>query len=209
MAFITLEGIEGSGKSTQALRLAAALGPEVVLTFEPGATPLGRQIRGLLLDPASREIASMAEVLLYFADRAQHLAEVVRPALAAGRTVISDRYVDSSIAYQGYGRGLPLADIETLARVATGGLAPDLTLFLDVTVQTGLARVGQRGRSDRLEAEAAEFHERVRKGYLALVSREPKRWVRIDGEGQPEDVYKRLLAAVEARGLVPARHGLR
>lgn len=210
MRFITFEGIEGSGKSTQAERLARASG--AVLTQEPGGTTIGRAIREVLLDHRRYEgLNREAELLLYFADRAQHLAEVVRPALDAGRMVISDRYTDSSLAYQGYGRGIPLGLIEAVAHAATGGLCPDLTIFLDVPVETGLARVGKRGPHDRLESEVQAFHERVRTGYLELIARDPKRWLCIDGTGSSDDVEKRVLGSLESRGLSGARsdHGLR
>jgi dTMP kinase len=208
MAFITFEGMEGCGKSTQAKLLARAIGPDAVLTQEPGGTAIGRAIRQLLLDPANRAMSAEAEVLLFFADRAQHVAEVIRPALAAGKIVISTRYVDTSLAYQGYGRGLDLDRIRSVAVLATGGLRPDLTLFFDLPLEVGLDRVIRRGGRDRLESEVREFHERVRNGYLELAAAEPKRWIRIDASGSEADVEARTRAAVEARGLAPS-HGVR
>ena len=208
MAFITFEGMEGCGKSTQAKLLARATGPDAVLTQEPGGTAIGRAIRQLLLDPANRAMSAEAEVLLFFADRAQHVAEVIRPALAAGKIVISTRYVDTSLAYQGYGRGLDLDRIRSVAVLATGGLRPDLTLFFDLPLEIGLARVVRRGGRDRLESEVREFHERVRNGYLELAAAEPDRWIRIDASGSEADVEARTRAAVEARGLAPS-HGVR
>ena len=208
MPFITFEGMEGCGKSTQAKLLARALGPDAVLTQEPGGTAIGRAIRQLLLDPANRSMSAETEALLFFADRAQHVAEVIRPALAAGKTVISTRYVDTSLAYQGYGRGLDLDRIRAVAVLATGGLRPDLTLFFDLPLEIGLARVVRRGGRDRLESEVREFHERVRNGYLELAAQEPDRWIRIDASGSEADVEARTRAAVEARGLAPS-HGVR
>jgi len=208
MAFITFEGMEGCGKSTQAKLLARALGPDALVTQEPGGTAIGRAIRQLLLDPANRAMSPEAEVLLFFADRAQHVSEVIRPALAAGKTVISTRYVDTSLAYQGYGRGLDLGLIRSVAVLATGGLRPDLTLFFDLPLEIGLARVVRRGGRDRLESEVREFHERVRNGYLELAAAEPDRWIRIDASGSETDVEARTRAAVEARGLAPS-HGVR
>jgi dTMP kinase len=208
MTFITLEGIEGSGKSTQAVRLAKALGPATILTQEPGGTEIGRAIRTLLLDVRQKGMAPQTEVLLFFADRAQHVAEVVRPALSEGRTVVSDRYVDSSIAYQGYGRGIDLELIRVVAGAATGGLVPDLTVFIDVSVEVGMVRVGKRGHHDRLEGEVFEFHARVRDGYRTLAAADPGRWVTVDGEADADDVERQVMKAVLARGIL-AGHGVR
>jgi dTMP kinase len=202
MPFITFEGIEGCGKSTQAQRLAERLGSRAVVTREPGGTAIGRAIREVLLDPANRTMAATTELLLYFADRAQHVAEVVRPALAQGRIVVSDRYVETSLAYQGYGRRLPLDAIRALATLATGGLRPDVIVLFDVPVEVGLARVRQRGAQDRLEAERVDFHERVRAGYEELLAREPERWLRVDGRGSADAVFESLWRALVGRGLV-------
>jgi len=199
--FITFEGVEGCGKTTQLQRLAARLGTRAVVTREPGGTAVGTAVRRVLLDPASRGLTPMAELLLYFADRAQNVSEVVRPALAEGKIVLCDRHVESSLAYQGYGRGLPLGAIRELAALATGGLRPDVIVLIDVPVDLGLARVGRRGAHDRLEAEVREFHDRVRAGYEALVAEEPSRWLRLDGTAPPDAVFEALWAGLAARGV--------
>lgn len=201
--FLALEGGEGAGKSTQAERLAAALrarGHEVVVTREPGATPVGEQIRRLLLDPDT-ELTDEAEALLYAADRAEHVARVVRPALERGAVVLTDRYVDSSVAYQGHGRGLDPAMVLRVSRWATAGLRPDLTVLLDLPVDEGMARARARGRAlggpvDRLESEAREFHERIRQGFLHLVAEEPSRYALLDATRSADEVAESVLRAV-------------
>jgi dTMP kinase len=205
VAFITFEGIEGSGKSTQLGLTAGRLGARAVVTKEPGGTAIGRALREVLLDPASRDLTPMAELLLYFADRAQNVAEVVRPGLDEGRVVLCDRYVESSLAYQGWGRGLSREAILSLAELATGGLRPDLIVLLDLPVEEGLARVGRRGSHDRLESEKGTFHQRVREGYLELMEAEPERWLRLDATAEPGTVFARLWEALEARNLTGGR----
>jgi dTMP kinase len=189
-AFIVFEGGEGAGKSTQVDLLAAALiaeGHDVIVTREPGATGVGRRIRSLVLDQATapgdagEELAPRAEALLYAADRAHHVAAVVRPALALGSVVISDRYIDSSLAYQGAGRTLPVSEISWLSAWATGGLKPDLVVLLDVDPAVGRQRISGRGQLDRLEGETAGFHERVRYAFLDFASTDPRRYLVIDG----------------------------
>ena len=197
--FVVFEGGEGAGKSTQVAKLAEALrryGRDVVVTREPGATEVGARIRRLVLGPAldGDALAPRAEALLYAADRAHHVATVVRPALTRGAVVISDRYVDSSLAYQGAGRTLPVEEISWLSSWATGGLKPDLVVLLDIEPRTGLARTVTRGGSpDRLEAESIEFHERVRYAFLDLASADPKRYLVLDAT-RPADEIATLVA---------------
>jgi dTMP kinase len=198
--FITLEGPEGAGKTTQLRALADYLrgcGYDVVTTREPGGTAIGDQIRHVLHDTANVAMSPTAEVLLYAASRAQLVAEVIQPALAAGRVVLCDRYADSTMAYQGYGRGLDRDALAALTAVATGGLRPDLTLLLDLDVARGLARRRDEGEEmNRLDLETIEFHRRVRAGYLALAAAEPARWQLIDADRPPaaiQDTLRRLV----------------
>jgi dTMP kinase len=205
--FFAFEGGEGVGKTTQLRVLAdelTGLGAEVVLTHEPGDTPVGRRLRELLLDPAT-SVTAQTEALLYAADRAEHVANVIQPALARGAIVITDRYVDSSIAYQGFGRGLDVDVITGTSRWATGGLIPDLTLLLDLDPEVGLRRArGRSGRADRLEAEALDFHTRVREGFLALAAADPARYAIVDADGAPDQVAGAVRAAVHRLLNAPA-----
>ncbi|MEN6521943.1 MAG: dTMP kinase [Armatimonadota bacterium] len=196
--FISLEGPEGSGKSTQIRLLAAALedqGYNVVVTAEPGGDPVAQEIRSIVLHSKS-DIAPEAELLLYLAARAQHVRHIILPALQRGEIVVSDRYADSSFAYQGYARGLDLATLRELNDFATGGLVPDLTLLLDVPVEFGLERQQDK---NRFEAESVAFHEKVRAGFLDLAKAEPKRWAVIDATGSIEEVRERVIDAVWSR----------
>lgn len=199
-AFITFEGIEGSGKTTQAKLLKGYLeskGLEVVLTREPGGTELSERIRQLLADP-SLPIRPEAELMLFMASRAQHVRELIRPALERGATVICDRFADSSAAYQGYGRGIDLELISALNEFATGGLKPDLTILLDLDPEEGLRRARRgRGDLDRIELEELEFHRRVREGYLEMARREPDRFVVIRADVDIDSVHRRVREAVE------------
>jgi dTMP kinase len=195
--FIVFEGGEGAGKSTQVRRLAdalTALGHEVVVTFEPGATATGARLREVLLDRDTAGLAPISEALLYAADRAQHVATVVRPALERGAVVVSDRYVDSSIAYQAGGRQLPEGDVRRLSSLATSGLRPDLTVLLDVSPQIGLARL--TGPGDRIETEAVEFHQRVRRTFLALASQSRGRYLTLDATTSAEKIHEVVMARV-------------
>jgi dTMP kinase len=194
--FVVFEGGEGAGKSTQVTRLAAVLqeaGHEVVVTREPGATAVGARIRALLLDPAT-VLSPRAEAMLYAADRAQHVATVVRPALERGAVVISDRYVDSSLAYQGAGRALPQEEVAELSRWATDGLVPDVTLVLDIDPAVGLARA--TGTPDRIEQESLAFHHAVRQGFLDLAAADPDRYLVVSAELSPDAVHAAVVARV-------------
>jgi dTMP kinase len=198
---IALEGVDGCGKSTQALLLSAAIG--ALSTAEPGATPLGATLRALALDPDLPPVSERAEALLMAADRAQHVAEVVRPALAEGRWVVTERFSGSTLAYQGYGRGLDLDELRRLVTWAADGINPDLTVLLDVVPSLAHRRL-DLDRADRLERLDASFHQRVRAGYLALAQADPAGWVVLDGSAKVQDVADELLAVVRERlGPVP------
>lgn len=195
MAFIAIEGVEGCGKSTQASLLAQSLradGFDVVLTREPGGTPRGQTIREMLLDPAHGRLSPRAEALLYAADRAEHVAEVIRPALDAGSWVICDRFSDSYRAYQGAGRGL---DVGPITSWASSGLEPDLVIVLDLPVELGMARMS--GSPDRIESAGIDFHTRVRQAFLDLAAAEPERFSIIEATHPVERVGELVREAVQ------------
>lgn len=193
--FVVFEGGEGSGKSTQAARLAQAWG--ATLTRQPGGTAMGALVRSVLLDPATGDLDPKAEALLMAADRAQHVTEMIEPLLAAGVDVICDRYSGSQVAYQGYGRGLDPAEVARLSSWAAGGREPDVVVLLVVPPEVSAARLG--GELDRFEAAGAEFHRRVVDGFLTQAADDPERWVVIDGTGTVDEVSARVDDAVERR----------
>lgn len=198
--FFVFEGGEGAGKSTQSAALSdylASRGHTVVRTREPGGTPAAEAIRGILLDPANTGLDDRAEALLFAASRGDHAARVIRPALQRGDIVISDRFMDSSVAYQGVGRDLGLEKVAELSLWATGGLRPDLTILLDVDPQIGLARVVG---PDRLESEPLEWHRRVRQGFLDIAATDPDRYLVLDASRPAEDLAVEITVVVE--GLV-------
>jgi dTMP kinase len=205
--FVSFEGGDGCGKTTQMRSLAArlkSLGCAVLETTEPGGTRIGAQIRRILLDSANQELRPTAELLLYFASRAQNVEEAILPALAEGKIVLTDRFTDSTLAYQGFGRGLGEQVVADLERIACRGLAPDVTLLIDIDLETSLSRARQRNldlSESRMDAQAAEFHRRVREAYLAMAAREPDRFRVVDGLGDPasvaEAVWKAFAPALE------------
>ncbi|HEX7830518.1 MAG TPA: dTMP kinase [Thermoanaerobaculia bacterium] len=205
--FITFEGPEGSGKSTQIQRVAEwvrAQGRTCVVTKEPGGTPIADRIRAIVLDSATIGLDAYAEVLLYSASRRQHVVEVIKPALQRGELVLCDRYIDATIAYQGYGRVIDLGRLQTLNAWATENITPDLTLLYDIDEQTGLDRAHARNAEmtvdeGRFEAEDLAFHRRVREGYLTMAGAEPKRFVKIDAHGTIDEVFARTVAVLKER----------
>lgn len=200
--FISFEGIEGTGKTTQAQLLSARLsarGHRTVLTHEPGGTVIGDRVREILLLPEHREMSSTTELLLYNAARAQHLAELILPALERGDAVITDRFADSTVAYQGYARGIDLTLITSLDGIATGGTRPELTILFDLDVETGLRRNRDINKVDRLELETIEFHRRVREGFLEIARAEPGRVKVVDASLPPEAVAERVWEIVQTK----------
>lgn len=205
--FITFEGPEGSGKTTQIQRLGAYLrerGVECVVTKEPGGTPLADRIRAILLDPRETAMDRLTELLLYAASRRQHVVEVIRPALERGTTVLCDRFTDATLAYQGFGRLLELDRLRMLNDWVTDRRAPDLTLLFDIEEEVGLRRANSRNErtannEGRFEAEDLRFHRRVREGYLSLALAEPKRFVTIDANGTVDEVFARMTEALRRR----------
>jgi dTMP kinase len=195
--FLCFEGGEGAGKSTQAALLSdwlVAAGHDVLLTFEPGDTAVGRDIRRIVLDPTTGDLADRTEALLYAADKAEHVEKVVRPALERGAVVITDRYVDSSLAYQGAGRAIDVPELEQVLRWATGDLRPHLTVLLDVEPSTGLGRFEER---DRIESESLDFHHRARAGFLALAAADPDHYVVLDARADRDTLAAKIRDRVE------------
>jgi dTMP kinase len=202
--FITFEGMDGSGKTTQMRRLAARLrarGRTVVETAEPGGTAIGQKIRHILLDAANQELSPIAELLLYFASRAQNVDQTIQPALARGEIVLADRFTDSSLVYQGCGRGLGAETVLALDRVACRGLKPDLTLLVDIDVETSLARAHARNSAEpnsetRMDEQAVEFHRKVYEAYQALAAREPGRIKLVDGRAGRDEIEREIWTVV-------------
>ncbi|WP_456396911.1 dTMP kinase [Desulfurobacterium sp.] len=199
--FITFEGIEGSGKTTQARLLHEWLidnGYEVILTREPGGTPAAEELRKFILSEREEKFPEIAELMLYMAARSFHVQNLIKPVLGSGAIVISDRFSDATLAYQGYGRGLSLKEIKYLNNLATEGVKPDITYLIDVPVEIGMSRI--KGRyHDRIEKETLIFHEKVRKGYLKIASENPERIIVIDGTKETEEIFEEIKKTIERR----------
>lgn len=203
--FITFEGCEGVGKSTQIRLLAEELGRRkvpCVVTREPGGSRIAESIRRIILDAGNSDMDDLCELFLYLAARAQHLKDIVRPALTEGKVVICDRYIDSTFAYQGYGKGLDADMVEALNRAAIGDLIPDLTIFLDLPPERAFMRKGGPDREDRLELMAQSFHEKVYAGYLEISRRAPERFVRVDARGSKQETHAKVLELMQKYGIL-------
>lgn len=200
--FITLEGPEGSGKTTQMTPLAAALraaGYDVLTLREPGGTSISEQVRAILMNLENTAMHARTEILLFLAARAQLVEEVIRPQLAAGKVVLCDRYIDSTLAYQGFGQGESLATLRSLLDFATGGLRPDLTILLDIESQAGIQRKQTSGEWTRMDAFTLAYHQRVRQGYLDLAAAEPQRWLKLDAARPADEVQAELRQVILER----------
>ena len=201
--FITFEGPDGSGKSTQLRMLASALreeGREIVTTREPGGTEIGDQIRAVIMNMKNKAMDPRTELLLFNASRAQLVEELIRPSLAAGKVILCDRYADSTMAYQGYGHGLDKDELRRLLNFATGGLKPDLTLLFDISAEAGLKRrLSNHDEWNRMDDYALQFHERVRGGFLELAAADPERWVVIDADRDPDVIHAEVLDIVKRK----------
>ena len=211
--FITFEGIDGSGKSTQLRMLAGALRQrsiDVITTCEPGGTPLGRRLREAFLE-TEETVAPIAEFLLFAADRAQHVEFLIKPAIEEGRIVVSDRFADATFAYQGAGRGFPESTVNEIIKLATGGLKPDLTLFFDITVENALNRMQKRTETgeyrNRMDVESAEFYSNVRAAYLRIAKSEPDRFRVVDANGSVEEIQAQVVQLVEPLIVLSERAG--
>ncbi|MBI2342473.1 MAG: dTMP kinase [Deltaproteobacteria bacterium] len=199
--FITFVGIEGCGKTTQIKLLDEYLrkkGFETVLSREPGGTKIGDKIRAILLDPEHKEMTPLAELFLYEASRAQHVNELINPAVESGKVILCDRFADSSAAYQSAARLLPKDLVDELNNIAIAGIKPDLTVILDIDPEEGLKRAHVRGKPDRFEQEKMDFHERVRNGYLALAKKEPKRFIVINGRKTVEEIHREIILCISS-----------
>lgn len=203
--FITFEGCEGVGKSTQIKRIhqyMQAFNCLVILTREPGGSEIAEKIRGIILDKDNTALSGQAELLLYLAARAQHLEEIVKPALNDGQIVLCDRYIDSTYAYQGVARGLGAEKVRALNALTVGEYVPDFTVFLDCPPHIAFARKGGIDKDDRMEREGMEFHNKVYEGYLKIAKAEPERFIRIDARGTKEETHEKILKLFEERGLI-------
>ena len=198
--FITIEGPDGGGKTTQMNMLVPALeerGLDIVRTREPGGTDIGDQIRSVIMDMKNKSMDPRAEILLFCASRAQLVSELIRPSLASGKIVLCDRYADSTMAYQGYGHGLDRTALKNLLEFATGGLKPDLTILLDISAEAGLRRrITNHDEWNRMDEYALQFHERVRKGYLEMAAAEPERFAVIHADRSKEEIHDEIVSVI-------------